>query len=346
MGHHKSRKTTVRSIELVAIIVIVCVAVVLVLPLFRDNRALVAHRSCTGNLKQWGAIFMMYARENNWEYPIVHGIESFGPAESLPACANIHEDFDWCPDLRRVFPEYATDLGLLVCPDGPYLNPKGGDSSDTTGKWRVDEEALGVVKRAGWKACEHEGTITNGDVAYTYLGWRINRAEDDDPYVDATTAKSLGLPAAGPAQIVALLWHVDPDRPEPDPNNRRIHPVPGGRRFEHVDVMLLLDGLGPPYTILGSEADDGVVARLAKGWGYFEGTAAAAAGSDPPVRPWHEKTAVMWDTVSKSPGGTPEFAHRDPEGANVLFFDGHVEFVPYPGKFPMSKNYVSLEYVK
>jgi len=33
--------------------------------------------------------------------------------------------------------------------------------------------------------------------------------------------------------------------------------------------------------------------------------------------------------------------HRDPEGGNVLYMDGHVEFVRYPGKFPITEKFLN-----
>ena len=35
-------------------------------------------------------------------------------------------------------------------------------------------------------------------------------------------------------------------------------------------------------------------------------------------------------------GGVKKFNHV-PGGSNVLYMDGHVEFIRYPGKFPVSK---------
>ena len=42
---------------------------------------------------------------------------------------------------------------------------------------------------------------------------------------------------------------------------------------------------------------------------------------------------VMWDDASIS----PSLYNHIPGGANVLFMDGHVEFVRYPGKSPISR---------
>ena len=61
--------------------------------------------------------------------------------------------------------------------------------------------------------------------------------------------------------------------------------------------------------------------------------ASAAAQSEVPV---------MWDTfgsqsTSDATGGMVVFNHV-PGGANILYMDGHVEFVRYPTKFPLIDN--------
>jgi prepilin-type processing-associated H-X9-DG protein len=43
--------------------------------------------------------------------------------------------------------------------------------------------------------------------------------------------------------------------------------------------------------------------------------------------------AVMWDIVEVDVG---DFSHV-PGGGNVLYMDGHVEFIKYPGTFPVSR---------
>jgi len=47
---------------------------------------------------------------------------------------------------------------------------------------------------------------------------------------------------------------------------------------------------------------------------------------------------VQWDYITTTPAG---FNHV-PGGCNVLFLDGHVEFIKYPGKFPVTKVYAEL----
>ena len=44
--------------------------------------------------------------------------------------------------------------------------------------------------------------------------------------------------------------------------------------------------------------------------------------------------AVMWDQVAEE---ASHFNHV-PGGSNVLYMDGHVEFVRYPGEFPCDQG--------
>ena len=52
---------------------------------------------------------------------------------------------------------------------------------------------------------------------------------------------------------------------------------------------------------------------------------------------------VMWDTVLSSTftsGSWNQTAFNHvPGGGNVLYMDGHVSFVRYPGEFPVSKTW-------
>ena len=49
---------------------------------------------------------------------------------------------------------------------------------------------------------------------------------------------------------------------------------------------------------------------------------------------------IMWDKVQVVDGSV-KFNHP-PGGANVLYMDGHVEFIEYPGKWPMTKETVQI----
>jgi prepilin-type N-terminal cleavage/methylation domain-containing protein/prepilin-type processing-associated H-X9-DG protein len=46
---------------------------------------------------------------------------------------------------------------------------------------------------------------------------------------------------------------------------------------------------------------------------------------------------VMWDDISRS---APEWMNHLPGGCNVLYMDGHVEFIRYPGEFPICPGWI------
>ncbi|MBN2307386.1 MAG: DUF1559 domain-containing protein [Candidatus Hydrogenedentes bacterium] len=50
---------------------------------------------------------------------------------------------------------------------------------------------------------------------------------------------------------------------------------------------------------------------------------------------------VMWDNIDMDPTGQSGFNHS-PGGSNVLYLDGHVKFVKYPGPTPVSTTWAFL----
>lgn len=53
--------------------------------------------------------------------------------------------------------------------------------------------------------------------------------------------------------------------------------------------------------------------------------------------------AVLWDLIwpPQMEGAQGQFNHI-PGGANVLWMDGHVEFIKYPDKFPIDRCWVLI----
>lgn len=48
---------------------------------------------------------------------------------------------------------------------------------------------------------------------------------------------------------------------------------------------------------------------------------------------------VMFDDISQ---GNPEFMNHIPGGCNVLYMDGHVQFIKYPGEFPIAPGWMAI----
>ncbi len=100
-----------------------------------------ARASCAMNLKQMGVVFRMYANEWRGKYPQID---------------------DWRGNLmvqrEAIYPEYLSDLKILVCPGDSYL---GGEDESA-------EAASGVT-----------------DKSYFYLGWAVTTEEDGLALLDA-----------------------------------------------------------------------------------------------------------------------------------------------------------------
>ncbi len=51
---------------------------------------------------------------------------------------------------------------------------------------------------------------------------------------------------------------------------------------------------------------------------------------------------VMWDEINPQVGGDYASFNHVPGGANVLYMDGHVEFVRYPGEWPIARTFADI----
>jgi prepilin-type processing-associated H-X9-DG protein len=328
-----------RWIELGAVLVVVMALAILCLPMIRNTMTPVRPMACADNLRQWAAIFTMYRTEYEEGLPPVQGFQPFGPAENAPGCANVHDDFAFCPDLASVFPEYSRNFLILACPDGPTLLPPAMIGPLVRRPWRLDPDGFGILQSTSFASCRYAGAISNGDAAYTYLGWRIDQPEDDDYVLTREQALRWHTPASGPVQIVALLANLQVTA------SRSYKDVQAARQ-ESFALSAALPTLGPPYTSVGNRDTNEIqpsygIFRFYYGFRFGE---PRDPSIKPPVRPYFDTTPVMWDTVYRDGAGNAAFVHRNPEGVNVLYMDGHVEFVAYPGKFPASPAFVNTSW--
>jgi len=77
----------------------------ILLPSLARARGAARRSSCANNLKQMGLVFKMYANEWDGRFPPVSRIFN-----------------NWMVDLRAMYPEYLTDLSVLVCPASPFAD--------------------------------------------------------------------------------------------------------------------------------------------------------------------------------------------------------------------------------
>lgn len=88
----------------VALGIIVTLAAIL-LPGLAGSREAARRSSCANNLKQMALMMKMYANEWNGYFP---------PLSRIPN--------NWMIHMRSIYPEYLTDLSVLICPSSPFAD--------------------------------------------------------------------------------------------------------------------------------------------------------------------------------------------------------------------------------
>ena len=299
------RKTGFTLIELLVVIGIIGILASMLLPALARARESGRRASCASNLKQWGLIYKMYASEAPGENFPPMQLEVYSLAEEPVIAAG--------PMVKTIYPEYLTDPAIVLCPSDPNDTPD--DLKDPfTGQYNLHENPRNI------------------DLSYVYCGWMLDRCGDGDPQiVIADIISALPLQhdlilddedATGPRQFVGAFFSLMYEAFKVAFSGDLLT-----RSFQLVDADRKMP-LG--YRGHGNGGSD-VVYRLREGIERFVITdinnpaAGAAAQSE---------IFVMFDTISKM----VKYFNHVPGGGNVLFMDGHVEFIRYPGEAPVSQG--------
>ncbi len=298
-------------IELLVVIGIIGILAAMLLPALARARESARRASCQNNLKQWGLIYKMYAGESvGAKYP---------PLELEWGCNN-RACVAFGPLVSAIYPEYLTDPAIVFCPSDAVdrLEDFKGPNGELTLTYKLEGN-------------RQEG-VEGIDASYTYSQYVFDRCSDSDPQTDITFLKTLAatiglndIPDSfteGPAQFVETFVDLV--------SSLQGNTLEGPFR-EAVDqdrAVSLGAGNG------GSET----VYRVREGIERFMITdinnpaAGAKAQSD---------VYIMWDNVATD---VATFNHV-PGGSNVLYMDGHVEFVKYPGPPPVSQIMAAIMHV-